>query len=453
MLEHQNFLYIKEKTSKNVDYYKCKYRSCKARGIVCLNNFKASDTPHNHENDQTSIIRLQARQKVVEKAKNNPTQPASEVYNSVINTERKRLSTNFSNELIGTALPTFLSCRSSMIRSRREVLPAQPQRREDIIVGDWCLHEGENFLLINDGEKDRIMAFGTRNSIRLLAEAKRVFMDGTFYVCPSIFAQFYTLHVIYGGKMLPVVYALLPDKTEATYTRLLEKLTEIALEFGYIFKPEMFTIDFEQAVINAIHLLFPNAEIKGCFFHFTQCIWKKTQAYGLQAAFEVDEEVTKTIKRLAALPLLNPSDIEDTWMDIHGDAPPMPGMQQLIEYFVSTWLDPDTSLFDINIWNIYGVEGDRTNNRLEGWHSGLKRLIKKAHPNLFEFVDYIKQDYDNTCTTLLHITNGSYVNTQRRIYRKINLAIRKLTDMYNAGQKTPIEFLDSVSYKLHLKSN
>ncbi|KAG8175843.1 hypothetical protein JTE90_013393 [Oedothorax gibbosus] len=214
---------------------------------------------------------------------------------------------------------------------------------------------------------------------------------------------------------------------------------------------ESTTVSHKSVLVVCIRAMVPNDSVaktpltfagvatqlleKGASSILLNCIWRKTQAYGLQAAFEVDEEVTKTIKRLAALPLLNPSDIEDTWMDIHGDAPPMPGMQQLIEYFVSTWLDPDNSLFEINIWNTYGVEGDRTNNRLEGWNSGLKRLIKKAHPNRFEFVDYIKQDYDNTCTTLLHITNGNYVNTQRRIYRKINLAIRKLTDMYNAGQK------------------
>jgi hypothetical protein len=45
------------------------------------------------------------------------------------------------------------------------------------------------------------------------------------------------------------------------------------------------TIDFEQAAILAIKLVFPNAMIKGCNFHFNKCIYSKLQDLRFQSPF------------------------------------------------------------------------------------------------------------------------------------------------------------------------
>jgi hypothetical protein len=36
--------------------------------------------------------------------------------------------------------------------------------------------------------------------------------------------------------------------------------------------------DFETAVHSSIREVFPDINTKGCFFHFTQSIWRKAQA-------------------------------------------------------------------------------------------------------------------------------------------------------------------------------
>ena len=41
-------------------------------------------------------------------------------------------------------------------------------------------------------------------------------------------------------------------------------------------------VDFELAVLNAITTSFPDSSKKGCFFHFSQAIFKKIQSLGLQ---------------------------------------------------------------------------------------------------------------------------------------------------------------------------
>lgn len=77
------------------------------------------------------------------------------------------------------------------------------------------------------------------------------------------------------GKVFPFIFALLPNKLEDTYKRLLLNLKNKAATYKLEFNPNFIIIDFEIASINALPEMFPEATIKGCFFHFTQCIWRK----------------------------------------------------------------------------------------------------------------------------------------------------------------------------------
>ena len=49
--------------------------------------------------------------------------------------------------------------------------------------------------------------------------------------------------------------------------------------------PKFITIDFEQAAILVVTLIFPNAIIQRCDFHFNKCIYTKLQDLGFQSAF------------------------------------------------------------------------------------------------------------------------------------------------------------------------
>ena len=49
-------------------------------------------------------------------------------------------------------------------------------------------------------------------------------------------------------------------------------------------------MDFELAAIRSFKVYWPNTNVKGCFFHLTQDIWRKVQAEGLQADYNQNEE-------------------------------------------------------------------------------------------------------------------------------------------------------------------
>jgi hypothetical protein len=77
------------------------------------------------------------------------------------------------------------------------------------------------------------------------------------------------------GQVFPFIFALLPNKFQDTYQRLLLNVKDKAESYDLEFKPKFCLIDFELAAINALMFVFPDATIKGCFFHYTQCIWRK----------------------------------------------------------------------------------------------------------------------------------------------------------------------------------
>ena len=62
--------------------------------------------------------------------------------------------------------------------------------------------------------------------------------------------------------------------------------------------------DFEAATWLSLRVVLPNVELKGCLFHFTQAVFRKIQALGLQRAYNVDAGTLALCKNFMALPLL-----------------------------------------------------------------------------------------------------------------------------------------------------
>ena len=60
-------------------------------------------------------------------------------------------------------------------------------------------------------------------------------------------------------------------------------------------------------------------------------------------------------------------------------------LERYTAYFDETWFDGH---FRPRMRNYYGP---RTNNHLEGWHNHMKRISRKAHPNLYEVLELFQR--------------------------------------------------------------
>jgi len=108
-----------------------------------------------------------------------------------------------------------------------------------------------------------------------MCDAKTLFMDGTFKSVPKIFLQLYTIHFIYFEVVFSVIYALLPNKSETTYNRMNGLLIAKANSLGKCLLPTNFQLDFEITMLNTIKNKYPDAQIRGCFFHYTKACFNK----------------------------------------------------------------------------------------------------------------------------------------------------------------------------------
>ena len=126
-------------------------------------------------------------------------------------------------------------------------------------------------------------------------------MDGTFQTCPSLFYQIFSIHIIKFGQTFPMVYALLPNKQRHTYNKAFLMLKEAAQNLDLELNPSTVMSDFELALIQAVELHFPNAQHRGCYYHFMQAIWRKVESLGLQEEYRAeDSALKKFVQKMAA---------------------------------------------------------------------------------------------------------------------------------------------------------
>ena len=139
---------------------------------------------------------------------------------------------------------------------------------------------GEPFLLRDTGASaNRIVVFGSRSLLESMREHPNIVANGTFKSAPKGFFQLFTIHMFISFRQngrrivrsVPVIYALLPDKTVDTYQRLFQIMKELLPGFS----PETWICDFERAIRTALMNVFPLCQVAGCFFHFMQNILKK----------------------------------------------------------------------------------------------------------------------------------------------------------------------------------
>ena len=106
-----------------------------------------------------------------------------------------------------------------------------------------------------------------------------------FKSCPNPFYQLYSVHSVNSELSTPKLYTLLPDKKGPTYISTFTSILNLCHINNISSNPKFITIDSEQAAILAVELIFPNAIITGCNFHFNKCIYTKLQDLGFQSAF------------------------------------------------------------------------------------------------------------------------------------------------------------------------
>lgn len=161
-----------------------------------------------------------------------------------------------------------------------------------------------------------------------------------------------------------MIYVLTCDRKRTTYDQIFNELLKLEPKLN----PTDITVDFEIGVIKSLSEHFPLASIHGCFFHFTQNVWRHIQTNGLQVPYTNYENFAFELRLLIALAFVPEGNVIEAYdqliaTEFYADETESEYKQQiqiLLNYFQSTYLfaidrtgkrkDP---LFPIKIWNVY----------------------------------------------------------------------------------------------------
>lgn len=223
-----------------------------------------------------------------------------------------------------------------------------------------------NFLLFDiTASAGRIICFGTEEALDYFLEAEEVFVDGTFFSCPSLFHQVVTISAVKHGVSFNIAYFLLPGKSREVYVAAFSNFKTALDALGKPLSLGLLRTDFELALIQAFLFVFPGVRHRGCHFHFAQAIWRKVQELGLAKAYQEDPTVTTFVRQTISLAFVPPTFVRIAWRSLKVAAPLTPEIPRLILYFEDTWL---LGNYDISQWNHHQSTGARTNNSKEAWH-------------------------------------------------------------------------------------
>lgn len=380
----------------------------------------------------------------------------------------------------GLILGEFKSFRSSMERFRKIDMPNIPKTKAEIICcfSDPKYSEYEDVvhstttdrrlkrLILFNGfteQEKHVIIFANNHFLNLLVDnaggSSKVFMDGTFSICPAGYEQLFTIHAYYREHLFPVVFALMEDRTADSYEFVFRKImSEVINQTNQGWTPQEIQIDFEKASMKAIRKCFPNTRIKGCQFHHAQAVIRKVSKLGLTVPFSQLASKVRTIVRFCCgLVFLPQSEVESAFNEIESIVPEdasyaamLPAIKQFMRYFKSTWigdtLQEKQPTYPIAMWNHNGVDCDRTNNKVEGWHSTINGR-EFSHPNILKFhglICEIQKDSD-VKLALLRSNYTQPLQTRKR-YATLNRKLMRLqTDYANDYSARPLEFLRKVS--------
>uniref|UniRef100_A0A1I8AAZ0 MULE domain-containing protein n=1 Tax=Steinernema glaseri TaxID=37863 RepID=A0A1I8AAZ0_9BILA len=239
-------------------------------------------------------------------------------------------------------LPEDTSMTTTVKRSRTDQARRLPHTLAEIELPQvlTSTDRPENFVMIDTGKEDveRIIVLASRTDLDRLCTCQTWLADGTFKASPEMFDQLWVLHGIVHNRVLPFVYCLLPNRTESTYIRVLNLIKTAASQIMV----ELVITDFEKAEENAFRSTFPGVFIHGCFFHFSQSVWRSIQSLGLGIRYKDDVEYNMHLRMFVALSFCDILDVPtrfnllaDELLNVYGATREH---EAFIEYFENTWV-------------------------------------------------------------------------------------------------------------------
>ena len=413
-----------------------------------------SSEAHSHEADDQIIAHSKFLNEAKRALSTDPTRPIKRLYDDLVANAHRSASGQGGDDR-PPILPEFLFVRSQMSRAKSSLLPPTPHHVEEVMFdGAWrTTWRGERFLLHLDNDWG-IAIFSTRRNLTALVECQQLYMDATFRTAPQPYEQMFTVLGDYHGRVLPLAIALMNNRTIGAYRQVLQTLKRrVWRNTTQHWEPEAVMMDFEQALITAVETELPQTRVEGCYFHFSQSLWRHIQEVGLAHGYRHDERLQTLLRKVIALGFLPIALVRNNFTLLRHARDTVrlirryPSLIDFLTYVQNTYLDGN---FPIQLWNVFEKDMDcRTNNNAEAFHRAWNSRVGVRHPNIWIFVRHLKDLQALTESSIRHMDRGGEPSRRARRWRLLENRLIRLKNQYMRGDRDLDNYWCAVSHLVH----
>ena len=440
LIDSRGYTYtvLRRKVS-TVTAWRCAVRNksvyCKATVLQNGENYTAGRNQHIHPPCAGALDAAKVIHAVKQKSKENLFTSAAAIVDEVMREE-------LDQEKPIDALPKPINLTRTANRTRQKLRPEDPTTMDFDLCEEFI---PEQFLRADvtvgkNSDARRHIIFASNDQLQLLSQAKEWYVDATFKVVRQPFTQLFTVNAfIRSGecsKQIPLVFCVMSGKRKKDYKKVLQEILKMLPT-----KPRVKTIigDFERAIWNALTAVYPDVQLKGCLFHWTQALWRKTQELGLQRAYSEDRGTHKFIRKLMALPFL-PSEHIQPLFDKMVERATSQQLTELVTYVESTWITSE--MWPPATWSVF-MRSTRTNNDIEGWHFRLNQRAQKGNLPFYMLLTLLTQEAAHVNLQVRLVSEKKLQRIQRSKSRQMQGTIFKLWEEYNDKNKSASQLLKS----------
>ena len=400
---------------ENEVFWECQDRrrnGCNFKAATMLNDdpepvlsFSYKLDAHNCSQTKIGPIMQRFRNKIKDRMAND----YKTKFRIIFDSEKKSLLREYKDnpDLLETILYQLKARKTFRVmanRARSKVFPANPNSHEEIdlsLVNLSHLQLGHCAHPDPEVKNKDVFLYGTPLTAEAFAKAEFKSGDGTFKTCPKMFYQVFILMALYGGVYVPCLFGLLPDKSEDSYLRFFGMLWAYndKNNLPNNFENEFFMCDFEQLIRSSILLYYPSLNVLGCYFHFSQLVWRRVQKKGFQTIYEKNDKFNAVIRRMSALPFAPKNDLDAAFEIFEKRTESLDDdelekfCKDMIKYLNDTWRHGEFAIQDWNLSDLNLMIVPATNNGQEGSNRRFGEDFG-THPNFWSFILTMNDEFE-----------------------------------------------------------
>ena len=318
--------------------------------------------------------------------------------------------------------------------------------------GNNLLQSYNYFLIYNEKKQKPIIceyAIWSNNiMIAHIREAECLFIDGTWYKPPG-FCQIIVIMFkdIITKEKYPGMFIVSNNKLQEIYEKIFNNVYNILTQNSkYAIKTKYIITDMENALVNAINLIFPKCIHIGCYFHYKYDILlnlRNNHLYNKENKIESDN----LINDLGLIPLMykGKMDLFNSLIDKI-----IKKYEKYADFINEYFMKYKKLYFHNGIYNYELIPVDcRSNSFLENYNHYLKDNLGKKNSLIWlNFITFIKNEFAikeeaiiKNCNTNVAYKSKYTKFNENKYLDKTNISIKSLNNDISISLNSTNEFL------------